>query len=138
VTAEKISRLTGIPVRSHPRVSPPNPPPNFEFGMGSKGNVGNHSRETTGPADANTKPIIMELAFGAMEEFLVMTQVAEPLWMGGFNGTSLALNLDEYEKTFRTGLGPRLGGFRTEASRETALVAMCPTGIVEMLMQEVN
>ncbi|KAG7638218.1 Homeobox-leucine zipper protein HDG3 [Arabidopsis thaliana] len=136
VTAEKISRLTGIPVRSHPRVSPPNPPPNFEFGMGSKGNVGNHSRETTGPADANTKPIIMELAFGAMEEFLVMAQVAEPLWMGGFNGTSLALNLDEYEKTFRTGLGPRLGGFRTEASRETALVAMCPTGIVEMLMQE--
>jgi len=80
----------------------------------------------------------MELAFGAMEELLVMAQVAEPLWMGGFNGTSLALNLDEYEKTFRTGLGPRLGGFRTEASRETALVAMCPTGIVEMLMQEVN
>lgn len=126
---------------SHPGMSPPIPPPTFEFGMGSDGrdvygNVGNHSRETTGPAD--NKPIIMELAVGAMEEFLVMAQVAEPLWMGGLDGTSLALNLDEYTRTFRKGLGPRLNGFQTEASRETGLVAMCPIGIVEMLMDEVS
>ncbi|KAG7568640.1 START domain [Arabidopsis thaliana x Arabidopsis arenosa] len=134
-TAETIEKLRGKPVMSHPGMSPPT----FEFGMGSNGrdvygNVGNHSRETTGPAD--NKPIIMELAVGAMEELLVMAQVAEPLWMGGVDGTSLALNLAEYTRTFRKGLGPRLNGFRTEASRETGIVAMCPIGIVEMLMDE--
>lgn len=130
------------PVMSCPVMPPPiHRPRPSEFGMGSMGrdvygNGGNLPREITGPADAD-KPIIIELAVGAMEELMVMAQVGEPLWMGEVNGTSLALNLDEYTKTFRKGLGPRLIGFRTEASRETALVAMNPAGIVEMLMQEV-
>ncbi|XP_010510870.1 PREDICTED: homeobox-leucine zipper protein HDG3-like isoform X2 [Camelina sativa] len=115
-------------------------PPTFEFRAGSStgrelyGNGGNLSRGITGPADAD-KPMIKELAIESMEELLLMAQVDEPLWIGGVNGTSLALNWNEYERTFRMGLGPRLSGFRIEASRETALVPMNPTGVVEMLMQ---
>ncbi|XP_010510028.1 PREDICTED: homeobox-leucine zipper protein HDG3-like [Camelina sativa] len=141
---EEINELTALAVRfssksvvSNPVMSPrpSNRPPTFEFEAGSSsGTGGNLSREITGPADADSR-MIMGLAIGAMEELMLMAQVDEPLWMGGFNGTSLALNLDEYARTFRKGLGPRLSGFRTEASRETALVAMNPTGVVEMLMQ---
>ncbi|XP_010469602.1 PREDICTED: homeobox-leucine zipper protein HDG3-like [Camelina sativa] len=141
---EEINELTALAVKfssksviSYPVMSPrpSNRPPTFEFGAGSSSESGgNFSRGITGTADADT-PMVMELAIGAMEELLLMAQVGEPLWMGGVDGTSLALNLDEYARTFRKGLGPRLSGFRIEASRETALVAMNPTGVVEMLMQ---
>ncbi|XP_010417818.1 PREDICTED: homeobox-leucine zipper protein HDG3-like [Camelina sativa] len=135
-------RFTSTMVINNPAMSPRpfHRPSTFEFGAGSStgrelyGNGGNLSRGITGPADAD-KPMIIDLAIGAMEELLLMAQVVEPLWSRGVNGTNLALNMIGYKRTFRTGLGPRLSGFRIEASRETAIVPMNPTGVVEMLMQ---
>lgn len=128
---------------TYPTRYPPVPPRPFELGMGTigrenvYGNGGNVWRSITGPTDVD-KPMIMQLAVGAMEELMRMAQMGEPLWMGGVNGTSLALNYDEYTRTFRKGLRPRPNWFRSEASKETAMVLMNRKDLVDILMDVVN
>ncbi|CAN8285307.1 unnamed protein product [Cochlearia groenlandica] len=147
--AEEIAELTSVmercirkPIMNYPLPPTQLPPPqNYEFGMGNTerevhGNGGgNLSMPFFDIAEAD-KPLIIELAVNAMNELMIMAQIGEPLWMGGVNGTSVALNLDEYARTFQNGLGPSLNGLRTEASRETAIVAMNHMGIVNLLMDQ--
>lgn len=122
---------------------PPVPTRAIELGMGSMGrevyaNMDNLSiRRISGVNDAD-KPMIIELALGAMDELIRMAQVGEPLWKGGANGAPFALNFNEYARTFCNGLGPVPNGFRLEASKETAVVYMNPKDIVERLMNVVN
>ncbi|CAN8247700.1 unnamed protein product [Cochlearia groenlandica] len=143
---EEIDRISalegksmGKPVLSHPLMSSPVYPRPFDFGLGDierdvYENRGHFSRlMIIGLTEAN-KQMIIELAVEAMEELMTMAQVGEPLWNKEVNGTKLALNLDEYTSTFRSGLGPTLTGFRTEASKETGLVVMNHMSIVEKLM----
>ncbi|XP_009766038.1 homeobox-leucine zipper protein HDG2-like [Nicotiana tabacum] len=86
-----------------------------------------------GPTDAE-KPFIIELAVAAMEEFVQMAHMQEPLWFPSIeNGTSL-LNEEEYFRIFPRGIGPKPDGFKTEASRETAVVIMNHVNLVEILM----
>ncbi|KAL1220430.1 Homeobox-leucine zipper protein HDG3 [Cardamine amara subsp. amara] len=133
------SRYAGKMIMSHPQMSHLVQPPPSESGMRTIGRdvYGNGSflGSLVGPDDAD-KPLIIELAIRAMEELMTMSQVVEPLWMGGVNGSSLVLNLEEYSRTFQMGLGPRLNEFRTEASRDTAIVPMNSMHIVEGLMNE--
>ncbi|CAH2059798.1 unnamed protein product [Thlaspi arvense] len=125
------AKYTGKKVMSYPQI------PAQPFDQGTGGHVYasmvNFPMKVTGVTDAD-KPKIIELAVGAMEELMAMAQIGEPLWKGGVNGTTLAMNLDEYSRIFRNGLGPRPNGFRTEASRETAVVFMSPMNVVERLM----
>lgn len=136
-------KLTGNPVRNYNVMSLPAPPRSWELGMVTVGrdnvygNGENLWRSITGPTDAD-KPMIIELAVEAMEELMRMAQVGEPLWMGGVHGTSLVLNLDEYTRAFPKGIGPRPNRFRSEASRDTAMVLMNHMNIVKMLMDVVN
>ncbi|CAF2287855.1 BnaA04g18690D [Brassica napus] len=80
------------------------------------------------------KPLIIELAELAMKELMAMARLDEPLWDIGANGTSLALNLNEYTRIFRNGLGPILNGLRTEASKATSIAFMNHLDIVQSLM----
>ncbi|KAF3663947.1 Homeobox-leucine zipper protein ROC2 [Capsicum annuum] len=82
------------------------------------------------------KQFIIELALVAMEEFVQMAHMKEPLWFSSNidNGTSL-LNEEEYFRFFPRGIGPRPIGFNTEASRDTAIVIMNPINLVEILME---
>ncbi|KAH9796462.1 homeobox-leucine zipper protein MERISTEM L1 [Citrus sinensis] len=82
-------------------------------------------RSISGPSEAD-KPMIVELAVAAMEEFLRMAQAGDPLW------TDQVLNEDEYLRTFPRGIGPL--GLRSEASRESTVVIMNHVNLVEILM----
>lgn len=135
------------PMLSHPdHVAPPPTDQlvfenNSSYGHGSAEmyNVaGDILRSISGPPTEEIKPMIIELAVAAMEEFLRMAQSGEPLWVPGINGaTSTTLCEQEYIEAFPRGLGHRLSGFRVEASRETAVVIMNHISLVQILMDVV-
>ncbi|KAH7662157.1 Bet v1-like protein [Dioscorea alata] len=80
------------------------------------------------------KPVIIELAVAAMEEIVGMAQLCEPLWMSRFDQPLEILNEGIYIQNFSKGLGEKLTGFKTEATRETAVVPLNAVNIIEMLM----
>ncbi|KAH0905653.1 hypothetical protein HID58_037480 [Brassica napus] len=128
------AKYVGKPVSSYPLMSPPPLPPRpLELAMGNFGGdvYGNNPtdlfKSITAPTESD-KPLIIDLAVSAMEELMRMTQVEEPLWK------SLVLDEEEYARTFPRGIGPKPAGFRTEASRESAVVIMNHVNIVEILM----
>jgi homeobox-leucine zipper protein len=85
------------------------------------------------------KPMIVELAVAAMEELLRMAQLDEPLWnTPGLDGSSETLNEEEYARMFPRGLGPKQYGFKSEASRDSAVVIMTHANLVEILMDVVR
>ncbi|XP_055801294.1 homeobox-leucine zipper protein HDG2-like [Solanum dulcamara] len=87
-----------------------------------------------GPISEVEKPYIIELVVAAMDEFVQMAHMQEPLWFPSIeNGTSL-LNEEEYFRGFPRGIGPRPIGFSTEATRETTIVIMNQVNLVEILM----
>ncbi|KAM6602094.1 hypothetical protein CsatA_021703 [Cannabis sativa] len=106
------------------------------------GATGDLLRSVSVPTEAD-KPIIVELAVAAMEELIRMAQAGDPLWIpahhdnnsisGGNNSTEI-LNEDEYLRTFPRGIGPKPLGMKSEASRETNVVIMNHTNLVEILM----
>ncbi|GJN26374.1 hypothetical protein PR202_gb14300 [Eleusine coracana subsp. coracana] len=89
-----------------------------------------------GPAQSDAdKPMIVELAVAAMEELLRMAQLDQPLWNGpGLDGPVETLNEEEYARMFPRGLGPKQYGFKSEASRDSAVVIMTHANLVEILM----
>ncbi|GMH12050.1 hypothetical protein Nepgr_013891 [Nepenthes gracilis] len=95
--------------------------------------AGDLLRSITGPTDAD-KPMIVELAVAAMEELIRIAQVNEPLWMAGIDGAINVLNEEEYTRTFPRGIGPKPNDFKSEASKETAVVIMNHINLVEILM----
>ncbi|KAK4374040.1 hypothetical protein RND71_004717 [Anisodus tanguticus] len=63
-----------------------------------------------------------------------MAHMQEPLWFPSMeNGTDL-LNEEEYFRIFPRGIGPKPIGFKTEATRESAVVIMNHVNLVEILM----
>ncbi|XP_010057969.2 homeobox-leucine zipper protein MERISTEM L1 [Eucalyptus grandis] len=93
-------------------------------------------RSVSMPSEAD-KPLIVELAVAAMEELIRMAQGGEPLWIPAGSGQpSEILNEDEYFRIFPRGIGPKPFGFKSEASRESAVVIMNHINLVEILMDE--
>ncbi|KAK1422617.1 hypothetical protein QVD17_17902 [Tagetes erecta] len=81
------------------------------------------------------KPVIIELAIVAMEELIKMAQVGKPLWIPTSHDSSTeTLNEDEYMRSLASGIGPKLMGFKSEASRESIVVIMNHMTLVEILM----
>ncbi|TYJ12936.1 hypothetical protein E1A91_A10G015700v1 [Gossypium mustelinum] len=82
------------------------------------------------------RPLIVELAVTAMEELIRMAQSGEPLWVTDENSIDV-LNENEYLRIFPRGIGSKPFanlGFRSEASREAAVIIMNPVNLVEILM----
>ncbi|CAA7049557.1 unnamed protein product [Microthlaspi erraticum] len=131
------ANVTGNQVTSYPALSPPPVPTQaVDFGMGREvfANMDNLSIRSFAVVNNADKPVIIELALVAMDELLKVSQIGDPLWKVGADGTSLALDFNEYNRAFCNGLGPVPDGFRLEASKETAVVFMNPTDIVGRLM----
>ncbi|GAV85193.1 Homeobox domain-containing protein/START domain-containing protein [Cephalotus follicularis] len=108
---------------------------NFGAGMVGEMNMygaGELLRSVSGSVEAE-KPMIVELAVAAMEELVKMAHDGEPLWVPGENSTEI-LNENEYFRTFPRGIGPKPLGLKSEASRETTIVIMNHTNLVEILM----
>ncbi|CAL0332097.1 unnamed protein product [Lupinus luteus] len=84
------------------------------------------------PSDAD-KPMIVELAVAAMEELTRLAQATHPLWVPNDYLTEI-LNENEYLRTFPRGIAPKTLGLRSEASRESAVVIMNHTNLVQILM----
>ncbi|KAJ4903427.1 Homeobox-leucine zipper protein HDG2 [Raphanus sativus] len=132
-----VAKCTSKPVMNYTLTTPPVPARPFE-GIASNrreayGSIGNLPGSALRVRDVD-KPLIKELAVVAMEELIAMARLDEPLWNIRANGTSLALNLNEYTRTFGNVVGPILNGFRTEASKATSIVFMNHLDIVQSLM----
>ncbi|XP_049365416.1 homeobox-leucine zipper protein MERISTEM L1-like [Solanum verrucosum] len=146
---EEIDRISGIaakyvgkPMLTYPNL-PIGPTRSLDIGVGSFGpqtglvgemySAGDLLRSVSGPIDAD-KPMIIELAVAAMEEFVRMAQTGEPLWITGPDNYMETLCEEEYVRTFPRGIGPKSLGLTTEASRESAVVIMNHINLVEILM----
>ncbi|KAJ3698612.1 hypothetical protein LUZ61_002317 [Rhynchospora tenuis] len=147
---EEIDRISGIaakyvgkPLISYPFSNPITSRSPLDLGVGGFGvqpGIGNEIfgagdllRSMPGQSDIE-KPMVIELAVAAMEELLRMAQIGEPLWTQGIDGSTETLNEDEYVRMFPRGIGPKPLGFKSEASRETAVVIMNHINLVEILM----
>ncbi|CAF1823268.1 hypothetical protein Bca4012_029773 [Brassica carinata] len=128
----EVAKYTGKAVMRYPVLPTPNQAPPFEPPMTTNGSIGNLSLSNIGSVKEADRPLVIELAVGAMSELIALAQMNEPLWKGGVHGTILDLN--EYTRNLQNGLGPKQVGFRTEASRETAIVFMHHMDIVHRLM----
>ncbi|OWM79829.1 homeobox-leucine zipper protein HDG2 isoform X2 [Punica granatum] len=136
------AKYVGKPVVNYPILSSPMAPRPLELGVGGFGGqpggemfggAGDLLKSISGPTEAD-KPMIIELAVAAMEEMVRMSQLGEPLWTVSLDGATDVLNEDEYIRTFPRGIGPKPSGFKSEASRENAVVIMNHINLVEILM----
>ncbi|KAF3582047.1 hypothetical protein DY000_02028810, partial [Brassica cretica] len=80
------------------------------------------------------KSLYLELAVSAMDELVKMAQTSEPLWIQSSKGKREMLNREEYDKSFRSCLGPKPDGFVSEASKEVGMVIINSLALVETLM----
>ncbi|CAN6486567.1 unnamed protein product [Victoria cruziana] len=80
------------------------------------------------------KPVAIELAICATDHLLKLSQCGEPLWLrlGEGDQEREVLNLEEHARACPWPIGPRqrLGNYRTEASRDAALVTMNAVNLV--------
>lgn len=100
------------------------------------GGAGDLLRSVSGHSEID-KPMVIELAVAAMEELIRMAQLGEPLWVPSIDGATETINEEEYVRTFPRGIGPKPFGFKSEASRDTAVVIMNHINLVEILMDAV-
>lgn len=154
----QIDRISGIaakyvgkPMVPYPLVPPPVPSRSpldlgvSNFGMqqsmgGEIYGAGDLLRSVSGTIPGHSdidKPMVIELAVAAMEELIRMSQLGEPLWLPGLDGSTEILSEDEYVRSFPRGIGPKPFGLKSEASRETAVVIMNHINLVEILMDAV-
>lgn len=87
------------------------------------------------------KSRMMEKVDEAVEELKTMATVGDPLWVRSVESGRQILNYDEYLKTFHfnnnNNSNTRSLKTHIEASRETALVFMDPSRLVQSFMDEV-
>ncbi|KAF9626355.1 hypothetical protein IFM89_032409 [Coptis chinensis] len=143
---EEIDRISGIAAKyvGRPIASyPPEPPRSLDLVVGSVGMQSAGIGDVFGGGDILRtmygtneieKPMIIELAVAAMEELVRMAQVREPLWLPGPDDSTDILNTEEYFQSFPRGIGEKPIDWKSEASRETGLVIMNHTTLVEILM----
>lgn len=80
------------------------------------------------------KPLVVELAVAAMEELLQVAQGGEPLWVPDALTGIETMDHDAYLQRFPRGIGPTPYGLKSETSRNSGLVIMNSTSLVETLM----
>ncbi|XP_042463839.1 homeobox-leucine zipper protein ROC5-like isoform X1 [Zingiber officinale] len=88
----------------------------------------------SGVEKSQERYVFLELALAAVEELVKMAEMEEPLWVLCSNTGRETLNYDMYDQCFARCLGPRPPGFVSEASRETGVVVINSSALVETLM----
>lgn len=86
------------------------------------------------------KPIAMQFAINAMDELIKMCQMNEPVWIKDSNYTKEMLNVEEYTKMFPwpTNFKQENCAFRTEATRDNALVIMNSITLADAFLDAVS
>ncbi|XP_059634120.1 homeobox-leucine zipper protein ANTHOCYANINLESS 2-like [Cornus florida] len=90
--------------------------------------------DTGGTEGSLKRSMYLELALAAMDELVKMAQSNEPLWFRSLEGGREVLNHEDYLRTFSPCIGLKPNGFVAEASRETAMVIINSSALVETLM----
>ncbi|KAK8676516.1 hypothetical protein V6N13_142090 [Hibiscus sabdariffa] len=82
------------------------------------------------------KTIAMELAMSSMDKLVKMCRANEPLWIRNKESGKELLNLEEHAKVFHWPLNPKQLSpeFRTEASRDSAVVIMNSINLVDSFL----
>uniref|UniRef100_A0A175YMI6 START domain-containing protein n=1 Tax=Daucus carota subsp. sativus TaxID=79200 RepID=A0A175YMI6_DAUCS len=98
-----------------------------------------HSREkallesVVGPIEPDN-PFIVEQASAAMEELLSMAQAGQPLWIPNTDNGIERLSKNEYLSIFPKGIELEPMEMKSEASRQSAIIFINHTKLVEILM----
>ncbi|CAN6478897.1 unnamed protein product [Victoria cruziana] len=77
---------------------------------------------------------MVEVATNAMEEFIRMSQMEEPLWVKSVADGREILNLEVYERMFSRPSQSKAPDVRTEASKDSGLVIMNGMAFVDVLV----
>ncbi|CAN6478887.1 unnamed protein product [Victoria cruziana] len=80
------------------------------------------------------KSFMVEVATNAMEEFIRMSQMEEPLWVKSVADGREILNLEVYERMFSRPSQSKAPDVRTEASKDSGLVIMNGMAFVDVLV----
>lgn len=84
------------------------------------------------------KRMVVELAVSAMEELAQVAQAGEPIWLHDPSSACCeVLDNQEYLQRFPRVIGPTPFGLKIEATRETDIVFMSGSSLVETLMDVV-
>lgn len=86
------------------------------------------------------KSLAMELAMSSMDELVKMCHGSEPLWMRNNENGKEVLNLEEHARMFPwpLNLKQHSSEFRTEATRDCAMVIMNSINLVDAFLDAVS
>ncbi|KAL2521930.1 Homeobox-leucine zipper protein HDG11 [Forsythia ovata] len=80
------------------------------------------------------KSIIIETAAAAMDELMKLLQVKEPVWIKSPTDGRYLLHRDSYDKLFPKANHFKASSARIESSKDSGVVAMATTNLIEMLL----
>ncbi|CAA3015665.1 homeobox-leucine zipper HDG11-like, partial [Olea europaea subsp. europaea] len=80
------------------------------------------------------KTIIIGTAISAMDELVKLLQVKEPVWINSPTDGTYLLHRDTYDKIFPKTNHFNTSSFRVESSKDSAVVAMAASNLIEMLL----
>lgn len=84
------------------------------------------------------KTIIIGTAISAMDELVKLLQVKEPVWINSPTDGTYLLHRDTYDKIFPKTNHFNTSSFRVESSKDSAVVAMAASNLIEMLLDSVK
>ena len=133
---ERLRGTLGTPAADELAVAAPASPSRsaraIRIGCGGGGGLSGHDRTR-----------ILELAGRALRELTAMCSAGEPLWVRSLETGRDVLNYDEYARRFQrggddpAGGGEQRAGWSVEASRETGVVFLDTTQLVNAFMDAV-
>jgi homeobox-leucine zipper protein len=90
--------------------------------------------------DGMDRTVLLELGLAAMEELVKLSQLDEPLWISGPDGSAGfgTLNFEEYHRAFARVFGPSPAGYISEATREAGIAITSSVDLVDSLMDAVR
>lgn len=80
------------------------------------------------------RSMLLELALAAMDELVKLAQLESPLWIPNLDGRGDVLNLEEYSRASHRCVGPKPAELISEATRETGIVLINITTLVDSFM----
>lgn len=86
------------------------------------------------------KSLALELAISSVDELVKMCQLGEPLWIRSNENGKEVINVEEYGRMFPwpMNLKQHPGEFRTEATRDSAVVIMNSINLVDAFLDAVS
>ncbi|CAK7337249.1 unnamed protein product [Dovyalis caffra] len=108
------------------------------MGLDNNGGVMMPLMKPIGNAVGNEVPydrsMFVDLALAAMDELIKIAQIESPIWIKSLDGGKEVLNHEEYMRTFPPCIGMKPSNFVTEATRESGVVLVNSSALVETLM----